>query len=190
MNTANLVLALRRPYAKYTSKIPQNQLFNKFQNLPQSLQTTTPLTIPTNKTIPHCPTYFLFTLTISTSHTSNVLLLRIFDKFVIFTSKLWRLFQYLFFTLHIILCSFLQDCQPFSILNINHLIFTTPNLLLGTGLESALLFHLAACTLLRIETKLCFLYVPHKKLRHTSNLSRKSHCLFTHLYSRYARWLQ
>ena len=67
MNTANLVLALHRPYAKYTSKIPQNQLFNEFQNLPQSLQTTIPLTIPSNKTISHPPTYFLFTLSISTS---------------------------------------------------------------------------------------------------------------------------
>ena len=43
----------------------------KNQNQPQA--TTITITIPTNKTISKHPTYFLFTLMISTSHTSNVL---------------------------------------------------------------------------------------------------------------------
>ena len=77
------------------SKIPKNYHFTKFQNHPQPLHTAITLTILTNKTIPNRPTYFSSTLTISTSHTINVLLLHFWQISSFLTSKLQRLFQYL-----------------------------------------------------------------------------------------------
>ena len=102
------------------SKIRQNHHFNEFQNQPQPLHTTIPLTILTNTTISDPPIYFLSTLTISTSHTINALLLRLFDKFVIFTSKLQRLFQYLY---SIFFSSTSTRLPVISILNLNYFLF-------------------------------------------------------------------
>ena len=120
------------------------------------------LIIPTNKTIPHPPTYFLSTLTISTSHISNDLLLRLFGKFVIFTSNVWRLFQYLFITKR----AFLSDLQR------KLFILTNPHrLLIFFGAESALPLPFS-CYLycvnsgprpnlfLALESALPFLHVP------------------------------
>ena len=86
---------LEREYCKISTSSTQSlrKQMNKIhqttknQNQPQTQVTTITITKPTNNTIPHYPTYFLFTLTISTGHTSNVLPSRIFDKFVIFTKQ-------------------------------------------------------------------------------------------------------
>ena len=80
-------------------KTTNNHHFNDFQNQPQPLHTTITFTTLTNTTILDLPIYFLSTLNIPTSHTSNVLLLRLFDEFTIFTSNVRRLFQYFFFKL-------------------------------------------------------------------------------------------
>ena len=80
-------------------KTTNNHHFNDFQNQPQPLHTTITFTTLTNTTILDLPIYFLSPLNIPTSHTSNVLLLRLFDEFTIFTSNVRRLFQYFFFKL-------------------------------------------------------------------------------------------
>ena len=83
-----------RGKVKAGRKISQTHQITKNQNQPQNQATTITITIPTNNTLPNHPTYFLFTLTISTSHTSNVLFSRFFDESSFFTRKLWKLFQY------------------------------------------------------------------------------------------------
>ena len=84
----SLVTTLRRLYVSQNyKKHPKITILNYPKNHPQIQDTTIPFTIKTNSAIPDLFIYFLSTLTISTSHTSNVLLIRLFDKFVILTKQ-------------------------------------------------------------------------------------------------------
>ena len=74
-------------YVSQKTKTPKNHHFDLPHNHSQIQDTTIPLYMQTKNTIPDLPIYFLSTLTISTIHTRNVLLIRLFDKFVILTKQ-------------------------------------------------------------------------------------------------------
>ena len=79
--------------SKQQAKIPKTHHFTKSEKHPKTLQIVMTFTILTYKTILHRRTYFLSTLTISTSHTINILLLPIFVIFRDFFETFWDYFS-------------------------------------------------------------------------------------------------